>query len=164
MKKEFLEIAKIINTHGIAGEMKLEPWCDSQETLKGIKHLYLGERELTVTSLRTGGAFPLIKFSGIDTVEDAAKYKNKILSARRSDIKIPDGRIFVCDLIGLDVIDKNTGRIYGTLSDVLDYEPHEIYVIKTETGEVMLPAVPEYISQIDVENGIFITPIEGFFN
>ena len=97
MKKEFLEVGKIINTHGISGEMKVEPWCDSPDILKKIKHFYIGETEYTALSVRTGGAFPLIKFDGITTVEDAARLKNKVISAKREDIPVKEGRTFICD-------------------------------------------------------------------
>ena len=163
-KKEFLEVGKIINTHGVTGEMKVESWCDSPDVLKGIKRFHIGGEEFSPVSVRTGGAFPLIKLSGINTVEDAAKYKNKILTARRSEIKKPEGASFICDLIGLPVIDRDSGKIYGTLSDVLEYSPNPIYSIKTEKGEVLMPAVKEYVAKIDEDEGIFVTPIEGFFD
>ncbi len=164
MKKEFLEIAKIINTHGIAGELKVEAWCDSPDVLKKIKHFYIGEKEYTVVSVRTGGAFPLIKLDGICTIDDALKLKNKVLSARREDIPVKEGRTFICDLIGLDVIDNVTGRVYGKLKDVLQYNPHDIFVIKTSGEDVLMPNVPEYVASVDVDKGIFITPIDGFFD
>ena len=165
-KKQYLEIGKIINTHGVTGEMKIDAWCDSPQVLKSIKHFYLGEGTglLVPVSVRTGGQFPFIKFEGINTVEEAAKYKNKIIYANRDEIKKPAGKHFICDLIGLDVIDKNTGRIYGKLNDVLEYEPNEIYEISTEKGTVLMPAVKEFISEIDEEKGIFVTPIDGFFD
>lgn len=164
-KKEFIEVGKIINTHGVSGEMKVEHWCDSPSVLKGIKKFYLdGGKELVASSVRTGGQFPLIKFDGIDTVEDAAKYKGKTILARRGDIKKPAGRVFICDIIGLPVIDARTGAVYGTLGDVLEYSPNNIYEIKTEKGTVLMPAVKEYIARIDEDEGIFVTPIEGFFD
>ena len=163
MKKEFLEVGKIINTHGISGEMKVEPWCDSPDVLKKIKHFYIGETEYTALSVRTGGAFPLIKFEGITTVEDAARLKNKVISAKREDIPVKEGRTFICDMIGLPVIDKNTGRTYGILKDVMLYDPHDIFVIKMEGEDVLMPNVPEYVASVDTEKGIFVTPIDGFF-
>ena len=144
MKKEFLEVGKIINTHGISGEMKVEPWCDSPDVLKKIKHFYIGETEYTALSVRTGGAFPLIKFEGITTVEDAARLKNKVISAKREDIPVKEGRTFI-------------------LKDVMQYDPHDIFVIKMEGEDVLMPNVPEYVASVDTEKGIFVTPIDGFF-
>lgn len=66
-------------------------------------------------------------------------------------------------MIGLPVIDKNTGRTYGILKDVMQYDPHDIFVIKTEGEDVLMPNVPEYVASVDTEKGIFVTPIDGFF-
>lgn len=111
-----------------------------------------------------GRAFPLIKLDGICTIDDALKLKNKVLSAKREDIPVKEGRTFICDLIGLDVIDNVTGRVYGKLKDVLQYDPHDIFVIKTSGEDVLMPNVPEYVASVDVDKGIFITPIDGFFD
>lgn len=164
-KKDFIEAFKIINTHGIAGEVKCEVFCDCPDMLKEIKTFYAGNTVYSVVSFRIHGNFILIKFKGIDTVEDAARLKNRILTAKREDFILPPGKIFICDIIGLPVYDKETDKMYGTLKDVLLYEPHKIFVIETETGDVLLPDVPEFISSADPDSGkILITPIEGFFN
>ena len=92
------------------------------------------------------------------------RLKNKVISARREDIPVKEGRTFICDMIGLPVIDKNTGRRYGTLTDVMQYNPHDIFVIKTDTGDVLMPNVSEYVASVDTEKGIFVTPIDGFFD
>lgn len=165
-KKALLEIAKIINTHGVHGNIKLEPWCDSPDVLKTITKVYLDNgTEFALSDVRIiNGGFVLCSLSGITTVEAAVKLKNKILYARREDIPLPEGAHFICDLIGLPVIDARTGTIYGTLADIMQNTVQEIYAVKTESGEtILLPAVPEYVSKIDPEAGIFITPIEGFF-
>ncbi len=169
MKTEYLEIAKIINTHGIRGAVKLDPWCDSSDVLKKIKILYLedGKIPLEVIEMKSssGGNFLIAQFSGIHTVEAAVKLKNKILFAMRKDIPIEKGAHFICDLIGLPVIDAVTGRLYGILSDVIQNTAQEVYEIKTPAGDtVLLPAVPAFIREIDEEKGIFITPIDGFFS
>lgn len=166
-KKAYLEIAKIINTHGVRGAVKLEPWCDSPDVLKRIKTLYLDdETAFAVSGLKSvNGGFLIASLSGIETVEQAAKLKNKILFAKREDIPLAPGAHFICDLIGLPVIDAVTGRHYGILSDVMQPAVQELYAVKTpKSGTVLLPAVPEFIRKIDEETGIFITPIVGFFD
>ncbi len=164
-KKPFLEIAKIINTHGVRGAVKLEPWCDSPETLKKIKTLYLENgKAFAASNVKIlNGGFAVVSLEGVMTVEDAMKLKNKILLARREDIPIPKGAFFIEDLIGMPVVDQNTGRTYGTLQEVSQPALQEIYVVKTETGTVMLPNVPAFVHHID-ENAIYVTPIGGFFD
>ena len=103
--------------------------------------------------------------SGVETVEQAIRLKNKILFAKREDIPTPKGAHFICDLIGLPVIDAESGRHYGILSEVIQNTVQEIYAVKTPDGDtVLLPAVPAFIRQIDEDSGVFITPIDGFFD
>ena len=165
-KKEILEIGKIINTHGVRGEVKIDPWCDSPEDFRKITRVYLADKtEFAVGNPRIiNGNFILCSLSGIKTVEDAVKYKNKVLFVRREDLDIPEDAVLICDILGLPVIDKNTGKVYGKLTDVLQYTCQEVYEITCENGEkVLIPNVPAFIAERDTENGIFITPIDGFF-
>ena len=112
MKKDYLEIAKIINTHGVRGAVKLEPWCDHPDLLKRIKRLYLENgSSFAVAGVKSlNGGYLVAELSGIDTVEKAIPLKNKVLLAKREDIPVPKGAHFICDLIGLPVIDAETKR------------------------------------------------------
>ena len=165
-KKQFLEIGKIINTHGVRGEVKIDPWCDSPEVFCALSRVYLADKtEFAVEKSRIiNGNFILCSLSGIKTVEDAVKYKNKVLFVRREDLDVPEDAVLICDILGLPVIDKNTGKVYGTLTDVLQYTCQEVYEITDENGvKTLIPNVPAFIAERDTENGIFITPIDGFF-
>ncbi len=166
-KKAFPETGRIINTHGVKGEVKIEPWCDTPEDFTALSRVYLDNgQELKVENARIfGGKFILCSLSGIKTLEEAVKYKNKIVHAKREDLDIPENAVLICDMLGLPVIDKDSGRVYGRLTDVLQYTIQDVYEIETESGEkVLMPAVPEFVKEVDTEKGIFITPIEGFFN
>ena len=165
-KKQFLEIGKIINTHGVRGEVKIDPWCDSPEVFCALSRVYLADKtEFAVEKSRIiNGNFILCSLSGIKTVEDAVKYKNKVLFVRREDLDVPEDAVLICDIIGLPVIDKNTGKVYGELTDVLQYTCQEVYEITGEDGtKTLIPNVPAFIAERDTEKGIFITPIDGFF-
>ncbi len=166
-KKTYLEIAKIINTHGVRGAVKLDPWCDSPDMLKKIKKLYLENGACyDVSDVKMiGGGFVVCSLSGITTVEAAVKLKNKILLAKREDIPVEEGSFFICDLIGLPVKDAESGVTYGVIEDVIQNTVQDIYSIKTESGKtVLLPAVPAFVKTIDTENAVYITPIAGFFD
>ena len=102
--------------------------------------------------------------SGISSREDAQAYKNRVLYAKREDIPVPEGRVLIADMIGLDVIDADSGRVYGKLADVTDGVRSQIYTVKTEKGEVLFPAVKEFLEEIDTERGVFIHTIPGFFD
>ncbi len=164
--KQYLEIAKIINTHGIRGDMKLDIWCDGPETIKALSTLYLtdtGERPLSVSDGRMHGKFMLIHAEGIDTPEEAAKYKGKTLYANRDHIPLAKGACFIADLIGLPVVDADTGTVYGTLTDVTENPANDLYEVKTKTQTVLIPAIPQFVRRVDAEEGIFVTPIPGMF-
>ncbi|MBO5879054.1 MAG: 16S rRNA processing protein RimM [Clostridia bacterium] len=167
MKKEYLECGKICSPHGIRAAVKVESYCDSPAVLAKLKRVYLERagsyEEREVKSASVGDRFVIMQLSGIDSREDAQAYKNRLIFARREDIPIPKGRVLIADMIGLDVIDADTGRVYGTLTEVNDGVRSQLYTIKTKSGEVLFPAVKEFIEEIDVERGVFIHTIPGFF-
>ena len=165
--REYIEIGKIINTHGVAGMVKADPWCDTPGALAKIKTVYRlrgGSYEpLSIKRSAVQGRFVLLHFEGFESFDDAVSIKNEVIYANRGDIPLKKGAVLIDDLKGLPVIDSKSGRIYGTLSDVLNLGASDIYEIKTENGTAMLPAVKEFIDRIDLEKGIFVSPIPGFF-
>jgi 16S rRNA processing protein RimM len=167
-KKAYLEIAKIINTHGVRGAVKLDPWCDSPETLKKIKTLYLENgKSYEVSNVKMiNGGFVVLSLSGVMTVEDAVKLKNKILLAKREDIPVAEGAHFICDLIGCQIVNDETGVAYGICSDVTHTGSNDVYHLRTPEGrEVLIPAIPDVIRKVDVEHEtIRIFPMLGLFD
>ncbi|MBE6774332.1 MAG: 16S rRNA processing protein RimM [Ruminococcaceae bacterium] len=169
MIKDFLEIGKITGTHGIRGEMRVQPWCDSPEFMSSFKTLYLdrkGEKPLKV-KCRPHGNMVILRAEGIDRVEDAARYREKVLFMKRSDAKIPEGHYFIQELIDCRVIDADDeGRIYGTLTDVSMTGANDVWHITDENKrEYLIPAIPPVVIDTDVEKGIIkIRPLKGIFD
>ena len=97
------------------------------------------------------------------SVEQAEKMRNTVLYLSRDDIELEEGEVFIADLIGLPVIDADTETVYGRISDVINTGASDIYVIKTENGEAMMPAVKEFVKDIDLDKGVLVKPIEGMF-
>lgn len=164
--KQYLEIAKIVGTHGVKGDVKLEIWCDSPNTIKKIKTLYFSEdgaRAVAISNLRMHGKAMLAHLAGYENPEEAASLRGKILYANRDDVPHGKNEVFIADLIGLPVIDSDTGAVYGTLRDVIENPANNLYEIKTRTGTVLIPAVAEFIVKLDIESGIYIRPIPGMF-
>ena len=168
MKKEFLECGKICSPHGVRGILKVEPWCDSPKVLARLKEIYFKRGEsyeaCAVISASVSTDLVLLGVEGVDSREAAQALKNTVVYAKRADIPVPEGRVLIADMIGLDVIDADSGRVYGTLADVTDGVRHQIYTVKTERGEVLFPAVDEFLEEIDTERGVFIHTIPGFFD
>ncbi len=169
MKKEYLECGKVCTAHGVRGEIKVEPWCDSPKVLAKQKRVFLLDsdgsyKEASVTSASVFTKFVIMKLSGIDTREAAQAEKNRILYLHRDDIPIPRGAHLISDMIGLPVIHIDTGKQLGTLVDVDDGVRYKLYTVKTDKTNVILPGIPEFIKEIDTEHGVFVRPIHGFFD
>ncbi len=167
MKKEYIECGKIVAPHGVKGLVKLESWCDSLKVLATRKRVYIlknGEyTEFPVISA-SAAANTVIMNIGIDSRESAQAMKGTVLYLKREDIPVPKGSYLISDMIDLPVIDVDTGKVYGTLSEVSDVPQGKLYAIKTDTGTVYLPERPEFVKKIDVDTGIFVKPIPGFFD
>lgn len=168
MIKEFLEIGKITSTHGIKGEVRIEPWCDEPGFLKKFKVLYFdskGEKPLKIAS-RPHGNMAIAKIDGVDTIEEASKLRNKVLYMKRSDAKLPEGKYFIAELIDCKVVDADDEeRVYGILSDVSETGANDVWHIKGDDGkEYLIPAIPPVVIHTDVVEGVIkIRPLKGIF-
>lgn len=168
MIKDFLEIGKITGTHGIRGELRVQPWCDSPEFMKRFKTLFLdkkGEKPVRVSS-RPHGNMVIMKLEGVDTVEAASLYRDKVLYMKRSDARLPEGRFFIQELIDCRVIDADDEALcYGTLTDVSQTGANDVWHITNEKGEYLIPAIPPVVIDTDVASGIIkIRPLKGIFD
>lgn len=167
-KKKFLECGKIINTHGFRGAVKLESWCNTPEDLADLSRLFLQEADgmkcMRVKHASIFKQFVIAELEGVTDLDAAMALKNRVVFAAREDFSLDEGDVFIVDMIGLPVIDAANGTRYGTLRDVINRGASDIYVINTPNGERMMPAVEEFVKKIDIEQGIFIAPIEGMFD
>ena len=125
--------------HGVRGLIKVDPWCDSPKVLAGLKRIYFAERggeyrECKVLSASVMGPVVLLSLEGLSDRDAAIALKNTVIYARREDIPLKKGEMFLQDMIGLAVIDAESGRVYGEICDVTDGVKNRIYTIKTDTG------------------------------
>jgi len=161
MEQRLLEAGKIVNTHGIRGEVKILPWADSPDFLCGFECLYIDEHPYVLEGARIHKGSVLAKLEGIDEINAAMSLKNKVVSIDRDKVVLPQGRHFLADLIGLEVRDSATGAAIGTLSEVLTLPSHLVYVVKG-TRTYMIPAVDEFLIETNVDEGfISVRLIEG---
>lgn len=162
MKSPFLEAGQIVNTHGIVGEVKIVPWCDSPDFLCGFHVFYIDGVPVNVRSIRAHKGNVLAMLEGIDDVNAAMRLKNKIIQIDRSGVTLPEGRHFIADLIGLTVINDDTGEELGIIDDVLTPPSHEVYVVKGNGKEYMIPAVDAFLRGTDLNAGwVRVHLIEG---
>jgi len=167
MKKQFLDSGRIVGTHGIRGEVRIEPWADSPEFLCAFKTLYLDERGETAIRVksRPHKHITLCKIEGVDTIEAAERLRGKIVYIDRGDVQLGEGVHFVQDLIGSEVRDYDTDALYGTLTDVLRTGANDVYEITRDGRQYLAPVIDEVVREIDAENGVVrITPMKGIFD
>ncbi len=167
-KKQYLECAIVINTHGVKGDVKLESLCDSPDVLASLSRVFLKEkesyREIEVLHASVFKSFVLATLEGIDDMDKAAAMKGTTLYAAREDFELDEGDYFIVDLIGLPVIDNKSGKTLGQVKDVINRGASDIYVVKTDSGERMMPAVEEFVKKIDLESGIYVETIPGLLS
>lgn len=168
MRKEFLEVGEIVTIHGVKGYFRLYPWCDDGD-LDGAKFMYLddGKARYEVEDVKPHKNIYLIKWKGIDTPEEAVKFRGKTVYMRRDDIPMGEGDYFIQDLEGLSVVDRDDpGRRYGVLKEVARTGANDIYCVKADDGaETWVPAIPDVIDEVDLERGVLrIFPMKGLFD
>ena len=164
MKKEYLEAGKIVNTHGIKGEVKIMPYTDFPELLCEFDRLFLDRKEIFIERSRVAKNMVIAKIEGIDTPEQAEKLRNKILYMHRDDLELDDDTYFIQDLIGIEVKDVDTDFVYGKITDVMQTSANDVYVIRGNDKEYLVPAIADVVISTDIENNLMtIRPLEGLF-
>lgn len=166
MSKKFLEIGKIVNTHGIRGEVKVQPWCDSPEFLADFDTLYWSDyTPIKILNAKIHKGCVLLSLEGVTTMEQATALRNKILYMDRDDAELDENAVFIQDLIGLTVFDQRLNHNIGKVKEVLTNASSDIYVVSDGTNEYLIPAVHEFLRSVDVEAGIItICSIEGLLS
>ena len=170
MRRDYLEVGKIVSTHGIKGEVRVDPWCDGPAFLKQFKTLYYdknGARPVAVIACRPHSNIAILKLEGVDTVEAAAALRNKVLFMARADASLPDNHFFIQDLIGCRVCDADAPeKQYGVLTDVSTTGANDVWHVTDDSGkEYLLPAIPPVVIDTDIDNErILIRPLKGIFD
>ena len=160
MENKYLEAGRIINTHGIKGEVKIDPWADSAAFLADFAAFYIDGRSVKVRSARVHQRFLIASLEGVDSIDDAEKLKNKIIYIDRADAKLSEGEYFIADLIGFTALDED-GNALGEVTDILERPQGNILEIRGER-EILVPLIPEFIVSRDMEaRTITLRLIEG---
>ena len=164
MKQEKLEIGQIVNTFGIKGFVKIYPYVDDIRRFDDLEEVYISQKKqdslMKIEEVKYQKNMVLVKFKGIETVEQAEKLRNAYVKIDRKDaIKLEEGQYFIADLLGLEVF-LDTGEKLGILDDIFNNGSTDIYVVKNELGkQFLLPYIDEVIKKIDLENEKIIVHI-----
>lgn len=157
--EDLLQVGVITQTHGLKGEVKIFPTTDDVNRFKSLKKVILdtGKEniELEIEGVKFFKQYAILKFKGIDNINDIEKYKGKsLLVTRDNAVKLKKNEYFIADMIGMKVVTEDEVH-FGTLTDVLETGANDVYIVETtDKKEVLLPAIKECILNVDIENQI----------
>ncbi len=149
---ELIEAGKIVNTHSLYGELKVQPWSDTDDFLCDFDVVYIDKKPFEVEKARVHKNCVLLKLKGINNINSAEQYRNKTVSVDRDEVELDEDTYFIADLEGLTVIDAD-GTNLGKLKEVISLPSNDVYVVKGK-DEYMIPAVEEFIVSVDLDEGI----------
>lgn len=158
--KEFLAIGQIINSHGVKGEVKVYPLTDDIRRFRKLNQVHIDGIEVKVVWCKLQADRVILKLEGVESIEQALKYKNKYIEVKREEaVSLSEGEYFIADLIGCKVFEDN-GKELGEVSDVIQTKNNDVYWVKGDS-EVLIPALKDIVLSIDVEDKkIVIKPLE----
>ncbi len=156
--EQLLQVGVISSTHGVRGEVKVFPTTDEVKRFKKLKEVVLDtgreHRTLEIEGVKFFKQFVILKFKGIDNINDIEKYKGKsLLVTREHAVRLRKDEYFIADMIGLTVFTED-GEEFGKLKDVLETGANDVYIIDSlQHGEVLVPAIKQCILDVDIEKG-----------
>lgn len=154
--QDFLEIGQIVNTFGIKGMVKIKPFTDDIRRFDDLKKVYIennkSRKEYEIEEVKYHKEMVLIKFKGVETVEQAELLRNYYLKVKREDEpELDDGTFYIVDLLGLEVY-SDEGNLLGKLEDIYNTGSNDIYVVKNELGkQLLLPSISDVIKDINLD-------------
>lgn len=154
--EKLLQVGVITSTHGIRGEVKVFPTTDDPKRFKKLKQVILDtgkeKRDLEVESVKFFKQFVILKFKGIDNINEVERYKRcPLLVTRDHAVPLQEDEYFIADMIGMQIVTED-GAVFGTLKDVIETGANDVYIIESsEHGEVLVPAIKECILDINIE-------------
>lgn len=167
-KLTHFKVGKIVNTQGLKGEVRVYPFTDDINRFDELDVFYLGKDFSTkwkVERVRYKGNLVIMKIKDIDSIEKAERLRDKFIYVSREDSRdLEEEEYFIADMIGLEVFTLD-GEKVGVLSDVLQYAANDVYVIKGEEKEYLIPAIMKFVPTIDMnERKMIIDPIKGMID
>ncbi len=151
MKLETIKVGRIVNAHGIRGEVRVQPRDGDPAFLTRFKTFYIDGQPVSPTANHVHKSLVLMKFPGVEDMNAALTYKDKDLYIRRADARLPEGSYFDDELLGMRVFNAATGEELGQLTAVESYPAHKVYTVKGQR-EYLIPAVKDiFIKSVDLD-------------
>ena len=168
--EDLLQVGIITSTHGVRGEVKVYPTTDDPRRFRRLKEVVLDtgkeKKNLEIEGVKFFKQFVILKFKGLDNINDIEKYRQKSLYVtRKNAVRLQRDEYFIADLIGLKVQDED-GKELGTVKDVIETGANDVYEVEMADGKsLLLPAIKQCILNVDVENGTMqVHVLEGLLD
>lgn len=162
--KDYIQIGKIVNTHGIKGHVKVISLTNDNKRYEALKTIHVEgiDEDLEIEKVWYNKGFVMLKFKGYDNINDVISFKERYILIHKSEaVELPEDTYFIYDIIGVDVYTMDNVRI-GKVTEVLQPGANDVYVVKNDGKEYLIPAVKEIVKTVDLgERKIIIEPIEG---
>ncbi|MBR7092552.1 MAG: 16S rRNA processing protein RimM [Clostridia bacterium] len=163
----YLEIGRAVGTHGVRGEVRVQPWGDSPAQWLPLRRVFTAADGSGAykARARTHGNLVLLTLEGVTTMQAAEALRGTVFFAAREDLKLPAGTYFVQDLLGIQVRHADTGEVYGTIRAVSRTGANDVYHLAFRGREVLIPAIPDVVRKVDPQAGVlYILPMAGLFD
>lgn len=163
MKNDILELGKVVNTHGIRGELKIQPWCDDPEIFNELEYIYIGGKRYNITRSRFHKTCEIVAVEGINNINEAELLKNQIVTVERDMLgELPDGTYYIADILGLEVRSADE-RVLGVIDNVISTGSNDVYEVKRDGKKpLLLPVIDEVINEVNIDDGyVSVTLIKG---
>ncbi|WP_069649678.1 ribosome maturation factor RimM [Caloranaerobacter ferrireducens] len=159
---DFIKVGKIVNTHGIKGELKILPLTDDMTRFEELEYVYVEKQKIEIEDVWYKKNFVMLKFKGFDNINDVLCFKGKYVYVDKENaIELPEDTYFIFQIIGLNVYLKN-GKFLGEIKDVIQTGSNDVYVVKNDNREYLIPAIKEVIKEINLDDKkVIIDPLEG---
>lgn len=159
---DFIKVGKIVNTHGIKGELKILPLTDDMTRFEDLEYVYVEKQKIEIEDVWYKKNFVMLKFKGFDNINDVLCFKGKYVYVDKENaIELPEDTYFIFQIIGLNVYLKN-GKFLGEIKDVIQTGSNDVYVVKNDNREYLIPAIKEVIKEINLDDKkVIINPLEG---
>ncbi len=163
MKENMLEIGMVVNTHGVRGELKIQPWCDDPMIYDELEYIYIDGRRYDIKRTRLHKNCEIVAVEGIDNINEAELLKNKVVTVEREMLgDLPEGTYYIADLLGIEVR-CDDGRMLGKISDVISTGSNDVYVVKRDgKKDALIPVIDEVVKEVNIDGGYaIITLMKG---
>ncbi len=166
MKNAILEIGQVVNTHGVKGEIKVQPWCDDPNIYDELEYIYIGGKRYDILRSRLHKNCEILAVEGINNINEAELLRNKIVTVEREMLgELPEGRYYIVDILGLEVRIKD-GDVLGVIDDVIHTGSNDVYQVKRDGKKpVLIPVIPDVVNEVNIDEGyVIITPMKGLID